>query len=409
MVAGIPPYQAQTTRKLESVIQSRRPPRALPSDCPGTLRVIIEKALAADSAQRYASARDFEADLRGFLSRKPATAEAHTERWWRANATVEKPRAAPPVRIRRPRINWSPVILSLRSARASLLAGVLSGLFVFVPAAHFYRFWADSRPLRDGRDYLAANETVLDQDVQLLARFEREYAWLRGLSPAAPLRKKLGARLVAAADKLFGAYRTNAAAPLETFDWTRVRACLQRALLLFPADGTISGKLALADGYQALQNGSGPADEVLRQLNAASTLLPGWPDPHLALAQFFIYRQKNLGRAAAEWHTAERLGFVTGPREWEQEGDGYLGRIEATFGDLRAAGLREDQRRLHSLLQRDAIRARQRYEPITGFGNVTASLSRLEQVERSAAALESRRGEAHPKRPRRAAGARPWR
>ena len=34
MVAGSPPYQAQTTRKLENLIQSRRPPRALPANCP---------------------------------------------------------------------------------------------------------------------------------------------------------------------------------------------------------------------------------------------------------------------------------------------------------------------------------------------------------------------------------------
>jgi eukaryotic-like serine/threonine-protein kinase len=34
MVAGLPPYQAQTTRKLENLIQSRRPPRALPRRLP---------------------------------------------------------------------------------------------------------------------------------------------------------------------------------------------------------------------------------------------------------------------------------------------------------------------------------------------------------------------------------------
>ena len=38
MIAGIPPYQARTTRKLENLIQSRRPPRALPSSCPNADR-----------------------------------------------------------------------------------------------------------------------------------------------------------------------------------------------------------------------------------------------------------------------------------------------------------------------------------------------------------------------------------
>ncbi len=34
MVAGMPPYQAQDTRRLENLIQSRRPPRPLPESCP---------------------------------------------------------------------------------------------------------------------------------------------------------------------------------------------------------------------------------------------------------------------------------------------------------------------------------------------------------------------------------------
>ncbi len=48
MVAGSPPYQAQDTRKLEELIQSRRPPRALPDGCPGPLIAILNKALAGD-------------------------------------------------------------------------------------------------------------------------------------------------------------------------------------------------------------------------------------------------------------------------------------------------------------------------------------------------------------------------
>src|SRR5262249_28206930 len=34
MLAGVPPYQAENTGKLESLIRSRRPPRALPPTCP---------------------------------------------------------------------------------------------------------------------------------------------------------------------------------------------------------------------------------------------------------------------------------------------------------------------------------------------------------------------------------------
>ncbi len=48
MLAGMPPYQAQNTRKLENLIQSRRPPRALPDAIPRSLKAIVSKALAAE-------------------------------------------------------------------------------------------------------------------------------------------------------------------------------------------------------------------------------------------------------------------------------------------------------------------------------------------------------------------------
>src|SRR5580658_2283336 len=75
MVAGSPPYQAQTTRKLENLIQSRRPPRALPASCPAPLRAIISRALAADIDRRYPNAAEFEQDLSAFLEGKPTAAE----------------------------------------------------------------------------------------------------------------------------------------------------------------------------------------------------------------------------------------------------------------------------------------------------------------------------------------------
>ncbi len=67
MVAGVPPYQAQDTRKLEALIQSRRPPRALPESCPDAMTAILHKALAGDLHQRYVSASAFENDVTLFL------------------------------------------------------------------------------------------------------------------------------------------------------------------------------------------------------------------------------------------------------------------------------------------------------------------------------------------------------
>jgi serine/threonine protein kinase len=90
MLSGSPPYQAENTRKLESLIRSKRPPRALPARCPAALRAIAMKALAPEAARRYRSARDFQADLQAFLENKPVRAELERRHAWKAAATMER-------------------------------------------------------------------------------------------------------------------------------------------------------------------------------------------------------------------------------------------------------------------------------------------------------------------------------
>src|SRR5580692_11231182 len=75
MLAGVPPYQAQDTRKLEALIRAKRPPRALPASVPKPLRLIVSKSLASEEERRYRSAVEFMADLQAFLSHKPTLAE----------------------------------------------------------------------------------------------------------------------------------------------------------------------------------------------------------------------------------------------------------------------------------------------------------------------------------------------
>jgi serine/threonine protein kinase len=94
MLAGAPPFQAENTRKLESLIRSKRSPRALPAKCPAALRAIAMKALAPNAAQRYRSARDFQGDLQAFLENKPVRAELERRRLWHATATMERLRRA---------------------------------------------------------------------------------------------------------------------------------------------------------------------------------------------------------------------------------------------------------------------------------------------------------------------------
>ena len=94
MLSGSPPYQAEDTRKLERLIRSKRPPRALPARCPVALRAIAMKALAPDAGRRYRSAREFQADLQAFLENKPVRAELERRHSWNAGATMERLRRA---------------------------------------------------------------------------------------------------------------------------------------------------------------------------------------------------------------------------------------------------------------------------------------------------------------------------
>jgi serine/threonine protein kinase len=90
MLCGTPPYQAEDTKRLEAVIRSKRPPRALPASVPRSIRMVTAKALAPNPAQRYASARAFQADLQAFLEQRPTAAERERK----AGHTIEAARAA---------------------------------------------------------------------------------------------------------------------------------------------------------------------------------------------------------------------------------------------------------------------------------------------------------------------------
>ncbi len=94
MLSGGPLYRAQNTNKLESLIRSKRPPRALPDSVPKPLRLIVTKALAPNASKRYRSAVDLMMDLHAFLIRKPTLAEMERRYIWNPAATLEVARTA---------------------------------------------------------------------------------------------------------------------------------------------------------------------------------------------------------------------------------------------------------------------------------------------------------------------------
>src|SRR5580704_4894892 len=66
MVAGMRPYEAETTERLERMIRSGIATPPVPDPCPEALRRILMKAMAPDPEVRYQSAAAFLADLRAF-------------------------------------------------------------------------------------------------------------------------------------------------------------------------------------------------------------------------------------------------------------------------------------------------------------------------------------------------------
>jgi hypothetical protein len=400
MVAGSPPYQAQDTRKLEELIQSRRPPRALPDDCPMALKAILNKALAGDLHQRYVSAAAFETDLRLFLLNRPTIAETERRTAWNTNPTVEKPRpqSIPErmsvmaetvkqnvMKLKAPRTQQ---IASVLSVLVALCWGLLAGLVVCVPAGYYYRFWRESTRFRGHADYVRASVAGINADWDLFGRLQRQNAFLGHFSPTNRLSPSLRANLLQAADDVIDRYRNNSDPAIEDFDWQKAAVCLRHALELDRNDHSAQGKLALVNGYVSLvRANSGQheqramfVDAAQANFTEASKLIPQAADPHLGLARIYVYYVKNVGNAIAELHEAQRLGFQRGPREAEQEADGYRFRANGELSEAQKyrGKSRAMEERYLRLAQRDLGRARELYEPIIGFSNVKVALHQVE-------------------------------
>ena len=394
MVSGTPPYQAEDTRRLENLIQSKRPPRALPEDCPAPLKAIVAKALAGEIESRYQSAEAFENDLRGFLEDRSVVAAAEPASW-NVNATIDKQVKTVGAKTRRSpaKITSQTLVRALSRMRirhlewssitVALLAGLLVGLLLFIPLGYLYRARAAVEPLRGPRDYAHEPSQLLASDWALFQDAKHRHAFLGSFSPALGVEKALRTNLLAAADNIIDSFRGSSDARLSDFDWSRARVCLQHALEIDSSDTKAKGKLALCDGYLNLAQNPRPpkASLSINNFRQASSYLPNSPDPHLGLAQVYIYAYRNVGEAMAEFQQAQRLGFPLGPREAAQQADGYLFRSEWELSHARRAFAsdKEEAVRWIAMSRADIDNARKLYQPLVGFSNVSAS---LEQAHR---------------------------
>jgi eukaryotic-like serine/threonine-protein kinase len=391
MVAGVPPYQAQDTRKLEALIQSRRPPRALPQSCPDAMTAILHKGLAGDLHQRYVSASAFESDVTRFLQGQPTVAEMERRVSWKSNPTVEKQRVHLPQRVASMAETVRRSVLKLKPARAQQLVsamsivvalcwGLLAGLVVCVPLGYYYRFWRESGALRGNLDFTRASVGEINRDWDLLQRVQRQNAFLGGMSPASHLAANMRAALFEAGDNVIDGYRNNSNPRIQDFDWAKAAVCFAHLIEMDRNDRASQGKLALCHGFENLDRATSTAEADFKE---AESLMPRAPDPHLGLARIDVYSLKNIGKAMAELHEAQRLGFEPGPREMEEEADGYRFRATAELNQARKEGIsKTEEERYLRLAQRDFDRARALYEPIEGFSNVSVALREVDDDDR---------------------------
>jgi len=389
MVAGLPPYQAQNTRKLENLIQSRRPPRALPETCPPSLKAVISKALAADIEHRYVSAAAFEHDLQRFLQDRPTLAETEKLRSWDTNATLDKtPYPNPQARI--PKEKVASVLAEFNRVLWAGIAGLAVGLLLFVPAGYIYRLRQQTAPLREPRDYIQAGVAEIEADWRLFQSVENKGDSLGRYSPVVAARESLRHNLMAAANDVIERYRNSSDPTIANFDWMKAQFCLKHAEELDPNEHEIHGKLALCNGYIDLPQ---DAARAKAEFERAAANLPNSPDPHLGLARIYVYTLHNVGLAMAQFHEAERLGLHPGPREFEQQADGYLNRAEQEFLQWQKAvhAPKAEQAHYLRLAQRDFERARSLYEPINGFSKVSQNLDQLYRDEREEQRLQAAR------------------
>jgi eukaryotic-like serine/threonine-protein kinase len=388
MLVGTPPYQAQNTRKLETLIQSRRPPRALPTDCPSALKAIVAKALAADIQRRYQSCETFAADLQAFLDRRVTVAERERKLSWHSNATVDKDGSKSELASKhsdRPAIKK----IALHPIRAwtnftnvvALLAGILVGLLIFIPIAYCYRLSSAAATLRAPKDYAHYNIQSVTSDWAMYQELKKKNHFFGTWSPVAPLDVPMHDHLVAAADDIFDSFRHSTDQQLRDFDWAKARVCLQHALEIQASDVKAKGELALSNGYFNLAQNPPRTSQAIDSFRRAEWYLPRLPDPHLGLARVYVYQLHNIGTAVAEFNQAEQLGYKLGARETEQEADGYLFRAESELARAKRTPPSNNRNRSKWLqMARDDIeRASNLYEPIAGFSHVSTNLEQLRQ------------------------------
>jgi hypothetical protein len=307
MLAGVPPYRAQDTRKLESLIRSKRPPGALPARCPRALSTVVAKALAPEPARRYRSAAELQEDLQAFLEHKTTRAEKERRAARSATAGIEAARQYF-------RKATRTVAQSKRARQAAVaVAWFLAGMALWIGGT---LGWEALHRRPQPRPQAQVAPTIVPAPVTVK-----------------PPALDFAALYLAEGESVLAAYGASDDPALDDFDWQKAALCLGRAAELGKSDDRTEGELALSRGYATLarldaaaySDGASARErlEARQQFELAARKTPRDPAPHLALARLYVYALPDFEKAMEEFAAAERLGAKLGSRENRQKADAY--------------------------------------------------------------------------------------
>lgn len=425
MVAGRPPFRADSTVNLERRIRARQAPES-PAGVPADLAAVIAKLLAPYPDDRYENATAIRADLENVSAGLETIAEREAVE---AGArVVDEPATR---RTREPVIDEAPTRAVARAASALETAPApIDVVSVALPTT-----LPEERALPPGssgrgrRRVMAAllllivlvvgNEVLIGRRASRLASTVplqefaglnnawAEYSSLAGRSYIAGLgtlglERALIRQSDVLADRVIANYRSPTPTVREA-QWELAASVLRRALTAGPGDTGRRASLRYAEGH--LHRIDGEAQKSRRQMaqaqrelaeavsafREAAALRPNWPDPHLGLARTFIYGLEDIDQGAVAMNEAEQLGYQIGARETAQLGDGYRTRGETLQRAAESlAGLPQEQESLTRAVEAYQ-RALELYSKIADFGDVPA---RIRTTQNRLAIAEQKLGRA---------------
>jgi hypothetical protein len=433
MLAGAPPFEADSNSNLEALIRRREPPPPLPSSCPPALARIVLKMLAGDLRRRYQSAADIRSDLqafragyetradRGWLAESEAEATRRTSpggpgdpvrpettrRTVRANGAdavseatgrtvppangaalpVEPPPLVPAARAPGPQPNQTAPTGAPRGVLATfrLWAAVMAMILGAGVIANEAIIWSAARDLRVS----VATGQGSEMHTHWLGYQDLANRSLLGIGLIG-VRSPLKERLLAQADRVIAGYRQDETTSREA-QWRSAVTWLSDALHLDPGDRSATARLRYCEGQllridaDAQRRRKQPYAETLQEAVArfqeASRLDTRWADPYLALARTYVYGLDNIDAALSAMREAEQRGYRPGNRELMQLADGYRSRADRMRREAAAADMQEQERACLRKAADDYTQAIDIYGKAIGFGEASSAM-RLSQARR---------------------------